>query len=78
MQLAKVVIASALVLTTCAQELPEGKYSLTTTSGITCALTCYYCVEIFYCTPGALHRPQRSTDTVDSANTKLPPYSEVL
>jgi len=29
MQLAKVVIASALVLATCAEGLPEGKYSLT-------------------------------------------------
>ena len=29
MQLAKVVIASALVLTTCAEGLPEGKYSST-------------------------------------------------
>ena len=78
MQLAKVVIASALVLATCAQELPEGKYSLTTTSGITCALTCYYCVEIFYCTAGALHRPQRSADTKNSVNTSSLPYIEIL
>jgi len=28
MQLAKVVIASALVLTTCAEGLPEGEYSV--------------------------------------------------
>ena len=43
MHLVKVVIASALVLATCAEGLPEGEYSLTTTSGITCVLKlCYY------------------------------------
>ena len=38
MQLAKVVIASALVLATCAKGLPEGIYSSTAISGITCGL----------------------------------------
>jgi len=46
MQLAKVVIASALVLATCAEGLPEGEYSVTAISGITCVLNlCYYCVQ---------------------------------
>ena len=87
MQLAKVVIASALVLATCAEGLPEGEYSVTVAiSGITCVLNlCYYCVQCFnlpmYCTAGTLHRPQRSADTVnkvESANESSIPYIEVL
>ena len=33
---------------------------------------------IFYCTAGALHRPQRSADTGNSDNTSSVPYIEVL
>ena len=45
---------------------------------------CYYIVLvalIFYCSAGALHRPQRSADTgnrADSVNTSSLPYIEIL